>query len=217
MSPNENKKISIEEISLRFDNDVERFSNLETGQASVMDGALALDIVEKSIFALHPDAHRMCDIGCGAGNFTLRVLRKIPDIACTLVDVSSAMLQRAQERIVKAGGIIEDVYHGDIKTVSFKENHFNVIIAAAVLHHLRSKQDWELVLANIYSSLEKGGTFWIWDLIKYDNEAIEEVQRERYAEYLTSIEDKEYQQKVFDVIENEDSPEKAHRLLQEQC
>ena len=207
MSSDNKTKIGIEEIRTRFDNDVERFSNSETGQASVMDGALALDIVEKSIFALHPDAQHVCDIGCGAGNFTLRVLKKIPHVMCTLVDVSSAMLERAQERIVKAGGIIEDVHNNDIRVISLKADHFDVVIAAAVLHHLRSKQDWEAVLTNIYASLKNGGTFWIWDLIRFDNDAIESIQRKRYAEYLTSIEDKEYQEKVFEVIENEDSPE----------
>ena len=39
------QKSSVEEIKVRFDNDVERFSNLETGQTSTIDAPLAMDLI----------------------------------------------------------------------------------------------------------------------------------------------------------------------------
>jgi tRNA (cmo5U34)-methyltransferase len=40
-----NKKSSVEEIKERFDNDVERFSNLETGQQAVVDAPIMLELI----------------------------------------------------------------------------------------------------------------------------------------------------------------------------
>jgi len=42
---NPTRKASVEEIRGRFDRDVGRFSNLETGQTATVDAALALDLI----------------------------------------------------------------------------------------------------------------------------------------------------------------------------
>ena len=161
-------KSTTDEIRVRFDNDVERFSNADTGQTATMDSALALSLIEKCIVRMNPKAETLCDIGCGAGNFSLRVVRQIPGIACTLIDLSKPMLDRAVERITNAGGNVEMVLQEDIRTVPLKAGHYDIIIAAAVLHHLRSREEWNAVLLSIFNSLKKGGTFWMWDLIRYD-------------------------------------------------
>lgn len=71
---NTSRKASVEEIRDRFDHDVERFSNLETGQTATVDAALALDLIARSAAGATPAARAILDIGCGAGNFTLKVL-----------------------------------------------------------------------------------------------------------------------------------------------
>ena len=38
-------KSSVDDIRRRFDADVDRFSNLETGQSATIDAVLALDLV----------------------------------------------------------------------------------------------------------------------------------------------------------------------------
>lgn len=43
-TPLENKS-SIDEIRNRFDNDVERFSNLEKGQSATIDAPLAMELI----------------------------------------------------------------------------------------------------------------------------------------------------------------------------
>ena len=50
------------------------------------------------------------DLGCGAGNFTLKLLDLIPNLDCTLVDLSLPMLDKAKERISK-------VSQGKISTI----------------------------------------------------------------------------------------------------
>src|SRR5690606_15664750 len=72
------EKATIAEIRQRFDTDVERFSNLETGQTSTVDAALALELVATAAARVTPHATRLLDVGCGAGNYTLRLLQELP-------------------------------------------------------------------------------------------------------------------------------------------
>src|SRR4051794_35257657 len=95
------------EIRARFDADVERFSNLETGQTATMDSQLVLDLVARAAAAATPGARRLLDIGAGAGNYSLKLLQLVPGMDVTLVDLSRPMLDRALERVsaVTRGGV----------------------------------------------------------------------------------------------------------------
>lgn len=42
------KKSTIEEIRTRFDKDVERFSNLDSGQLSTIDAKISLELITES-------------------------------------------------------------------------------------------------------------------------------------------------------------------------
>lgn len=80
------KKSTVREIKERFDKDVTRFSNLETGQTSTIDARLSLELICEAAKRLVPHAKSSLDIGCGAGNYTLKMLSKIPELKCTLND-----------------------------------------------------------------------------------------------------------------------------------
>src|ERR1700759_4195377 len=113
----ENKSTTAE-IRARFDQDVERFSNLETGQQATIDAPLILDLVAHTATTpLHPD-DTVLDIGCGAGNFTLRVLQDVGPFHCHLVDLSQAMLTRAAERIRETGIASVYTYQSDFRVLS---------------------------------------------------------------------------------------------------
>src|SRR5581483_700775 len=94
------RRASVEEIRARFDKDVERFSNMETGQSATMDAPLILELIAQSAAAVTPDATALLDIGCGAGNFTLKLMNTLASLnRITLIDLSRPMLDRAEERI----------------------------------------------------------------------------------------------------------------------
>ncbi len=206
-------KISIDELRKQFDADVERFSNEQTGQTTAVDAALVLSMIEESIVRIHPDAKRMGDIGCGAGNFSLRIARKLPNLRFTLLDLSRPMLDRACQRLKAEHFIVEATIQTDIAEAALPDNKFDIVVAGASLHHLRSRHDWRHVFAEIHRSLTPGGTFWIWDLIRHENDAIENVQKNRYAEYLISAHDDEFQKRVFENIDRSDSPETLSFLM----
>src|ERR1700741_898386 len=96
------EKSTVEQIRQRFDADVERFSKMETGQQAAMDAPVILDVVARSAaFRIRPSG-KLLDLGCGAGNFTLRVLSQVSPLDCVLVDLSQPMLKRAEERVKAA-------------------------------------------------------------------------------------------------------------------
>src|SRR2546426_6157471 len=95
-------KSTPEEIRARFDKDVERFSNLETGQSATIDAPLALELIARAAAVTNPQARHVLDIGCGAGNYTLKLLQHLPGLEATLIDLSELMLGRAKQRVSAA-------------------------------------------------------------------------------------------------------------------
>lgn len=207
------KKSTVQEIRERFDNDVERFSNLETGQVSTIDAAISLELITESAKRIIPQAKNLLDIGCGAGNYTLKMLSKIPGLHCTLIDLSKPMLDKAFERVSASTGDTIKTIQGDVREVELRENHFDIILAGAVLHHLREDEEWEYVFAKIFRALRPGGCFMIADLVTQDTVSVNEYTWERYGDYLEGIGGKEYRQKVLDYVAKEDSPRSMNYQL----
>ena len=58
------KKSTIAEIKERFDNDVERFSNLETGQVATIDATISLELITEASKRIVPNATNIFDVGC---------------------------------------------------------------------------------------------------------------------------------------------------------
>lgn len=199
-------KSTVDEIKKRFDQDVDRFSNLETGQTSTVDATLSLDLITESAYRINPDAIELLDIGCGAGNYTLKMLSKLSNLNCTLVDLSGPMLERATERIVSHTVGVIKALQGDLRDVSLPCEYYDIILAGAVLHHLRDETDWFRAFTKIYNSLKRGGSFWISDLICQDDERINRYIWERYGSYLENLGGKDYREKVQAYVEKEDTP-----------
>ncbi|MDL2286400.1 class I SAM-dependent methyltransferase [Desulfococcaceae bacterium OttesenSCG-928-F15] len=200
------KKSTINEIRERFDKDVERFSDLESGQASTMDAGLVLELISQAASRARPQISRVLDIGCGAGNNTLKLLQLAAPFDVDLLDLSLPMLLRARERIAKENAGEIRIFQGDFREIDLEKESYDVILAAAVFHHLRDDEDWEKTFAKIYTLTAPGGSVWISDLVSHDNPEIEKLMRERYGDYLCSLGGPEYRDNVFAYIEKEDSP-----------
>src|SRR5688500_12363162 len=178
------KKSTVDEIRRRFDADVERFSNLETGQSATVDAPLALALITEAAAAATPHAKSVLDVGCGAGNYTLKLLERLPELDVTLIDLSRPMLDRAQERVRRVSRGSITTVQADIRQVELGEQTSDIILAAAVLHHLRADDEWRGVFAAFHRALASGGSLWIFDLVDSDIPAVNELQWQRYAEYL---------------------------------
>ena len=202
----ETMKSTVDQIRERFDKDVERFSNLETAQLSTVDAPLVLELITKAAAAANPDAADILDIGCGAGNYTLKLLQELPRLNVTLVDLSQPMLERAFQRIRPATTGEVTIAQADIRQFSAGKSRFDIIFAAAVLHHLRTNHEWKDVFAKCYAALKPGGSLWISDLIEHSTPSVQAMMWRRYGEYLAQVRNTQYRDEVFAYIEKEDTP-----------
>ncbi len=200
------KKSSLEEIRKRFDNDVERFSNIETGQSATIDAPLAMELITQAALHASKDIKRVLDIGCGAGNNMLKLAQHSSSFDCDLVDLSLPMLEAARDRISEEiDGKIE-IFRGDFRNIDLPAQGYDIILAAAVLHHLRDDEDWKTAFEKLYLLTAPGGSVWITDLVSHETESVHALMWERYGEYLLSFGGEEYRDKVFEYIDKEDSP-----------
>jgi tRNA (cmo5U34)-methyltransferase len=199
-------KSTVDQIRQRFDNDVERFSNLDTGQSATMDAPLVLELITEAAAVVTPGAVSVLDVGCGAGNYTLKLLQRLPGLDCTLVDLSRPMLDRAQDRVCAATSGTVATVQGDIRDADLGDGRFDIILAAAVLHHLRTDDEWHDVFARFHRALRPGGSLWISDFITHSIPAVQEMMWRRFGEYLTALKGEDYRAHVFAYIEEEDTP-----------
>lgn len=199
-------KASVEEIRRRFDRAVEYLSDLERGQTAIPDAALALELVAEAASAATPHARHVLDVGCGAGNYTLKLLQRLPGLDATLLDLSDALLERAAERVgaVTTGRVV--TLRGDVRELELGEERFDVVVAGAVLHHLREEAEWRAVFARLYAALRPGGSLWISDLVDHAAPEIREVMAARYAGYLERLGGAELRDVVFAEIAEQDTP-----------
>ena len=200
-------KSTVAQIRERFDKDVERFSQLETGQAATVDAPLAMELITTAAVQSTAPINRILDVGCGAGNNTLRLRQLLDkDIAVDLVDLSQPMLTRAAQRIsgINAGAI--KVICSDFRDAELESYSYDVVLAAAVLHHLRDDADWLGAFEKIFRVLRPGGSVWITDLVSHETNSVHQMMWDRYGEYLESLGGKQYRDSVFAYIDREDSP-----------
>lgn len=207
-------KSTVEEIRERFDADVERFSNLQTGQSATIDAPLVLDLITQAAAATTPDARCVLDVGCGAGNYALKLLEVLPDVAVDLVDLSQPVLDHAAERVRALAQRQVTTMQDDIRELELESRRYGVIVSAATLHHLRRDEEWEHVFAKLYDALRPGGSFWISDLVTHSIKAVHTLMWERYGDYLSELRDEDYREHVFAYIEKEDTPRSLIYQLQ---
>jgi len=213
MRPDYSKKATNQEIRERFDKDTERFSNLETGQQTTIDAPITMDLCTEAARYANPDATELLDIGCGAGNYTLKMLSKIPGLNCVLNDLSMPMLQKAKERVSPHTCGSVTLIQDDMRNLDLPGERFDIILAAATLHHLRDDADWEMMFARVYKWLKPGGSFWVSDLIAHESGVITRLFEDQYSRYLETLGGVEYRWKVLDYVNYEDTPRSLNYQL----
>ena len=193
-------------IEARFDDDVERFSSLQTGQAATVDAVLAMNLITQAAVATTEPIQRVLDIGCGAGNNTLRLHQMLGQpFDATLLDLSQNMLDRAGERTA-AAGCRPHLLKDDFRSADLADGSFDVILAAAVLHHLRDDADWDAAFGKLYTLLRPGGSVWITDLIRHETDPVDDLMWDRYDEHLRTLGGDAMVAKVRRYVDAEDSP-----------
>jgi tRNA (cmo5U34)-methyltransferase len=130
----------------------------------------------------------------------------LANLDATLLDLSQPMLDRARERVGRATSGRITTIQGDIREVDLPEGQFDIVLAASVLHHLRTDEEWRNVFAAFHRALRPGGSVWVFDLVESSIPAVGQLMRRRYGDYLTRLKDESYRDHVFAYVEKEDTP-----------
>ena len=199
-------RASTDEIRARFDADVARFSKRDTGQVTTLDAPLVLELMSDAAARVSPHAIDLLDVGCGAGNQSLAIAERLPQVRVHLIDLSQPMLDAAARRLTDAGVALGEVRAGDVRELPLEEGAYDLIVGGAVFHHLREDDEWDAVFASLYRALRPGGSVWISDLVTQEHDAVYAMMAARYGAYLESLDGADFRQKVFDYIHHEDSP-----------
>lgn len=206
-------RVTADEIRARFDADVERFSKLEIGQDDQSDAALQLELVARAALTATPQPRRILDVGCGGGNYTLRLLQLAAELEgshaierVTLIDLSANMLERAAQRVghAFAGEIVTQ--RVDVRDYDFGEAQHDVIVTGQCLHHLRGEVEWRAVFAAMHAGLAPGGGLWIVDTVEHETPAVERMMWDRWADFLVQLGGESYRDHVLDYVRAEDTP-----------
>ena len=201
------EKSSTAEIAARFDADVARFTDRASGQATVPDAALMAGLLARAALAHTPTPRRVLDLGCGAGNATLTLRdHAAGPFAADLLDLSGPMLEAAERRVTAAGVGPVRTLRGDFRTAALPAGHYDVVLAAAVLHPLRDDDDWAAAFAKLYEITAPGGGVWVTDLVAHALAPVGELMWEGYGDFLDRTGGPGTRERVFEYIDREDSP-----------
>lgn len=200
------KKMSVDEIRKRYDGEVDRFSNISVGQTTTVDSTVNLSLMAEAAARSNKNAKNVLDIGCGAGNATLNLLYFFKNLNCDLLDLSENMLFRAKDRVSEKTTGNVNIIQNDLRIADLKKNHYDIILAATVLHHLREETEWHEVFSLMYDLLKPGGTLWITDLVNHEIRQVQDIMWNRYGDYLIESVGVKAKEKCFKEIELEDTP-----------
>ena len=200
------QKSSVEEIRQRFDAETNRYTDLETGQVSAVDSPLAMRLVAEAASVTTPHATHLLEVGCGGGNYTLKLLERMPSLNVTLVDLSQAMLDLAVSRVrPKTTGSVEAI-QSDIRKIELGQRRFDIVLASAVLHHLRADDEWRTVFQKLHDVLKPRGSLWIFDIVESPLPEVQAMHWRRYGDYLTAAGGDAFRAELYARITREDTP-----------
>lgn len=200
------KKSTPEAIRRNFDQQVERFSNIDTGQTTAIDSPLCMELVSQAAKLTNPDATNIMDLGCGGGNYAVKMATLMPHVHCTLVDISTKMVEAAQKRVSEIISGKVSAIQGDYRDVELGKNCFDIITAGTTLHHLRDDDEWELVFEKIYRALKPGGSFWINDIVLAETNEINEMMLSGWMSILKKQVSTDEIAMYLERYESEDTP-----------
>jgi len=108
-----------------------------------------------------PSTMRFLEVGCGAGNnlwFAGRAGFQVSGI-----DISESAIQFARRRLEQEGVCADDLHTGDISSLPWDGQYFDVVVDRAALTHV-SYSEIDVVLNEIARVLKPGGRFFSFTL-----------------------------------------------------
>src|SRR4051794_2114737 len=117
-----------------------------------------LRALEESVVLEYLDGRpRLADLGCGAGESTVRYAPKAA--SCVALEKSNHQLSLAAERFRQAGLTNVDLRSGSVDDLSPYDQCFDIAITQRVLINLPTWQEQQRAILNIHSTIAPGGRY----------------------------------------------------------
>lgn len=175
-------------------------------EPAIIDSSLMSDLIVGAAARVRPRAEHLLDVGCGGGLYSLKTIELVPGINVDLHDFSEPMLEGAYRNVSSVASGRVSTINCDVRDLDPPECRYDVVLAGAVLHHLREEAEWERVFAKLYRCLKPGGCLWIADIVAFSGEAVGEMMWDRFGDHLEGLQDAEFRQRALAKIEQTDSP-----------
>jgi len=114
------------------------------------------------------------DLGCGTGELIADLKQKASKVIG--VDSSAKMIEETRKRFLSENDP-PDLRLGELEHLPLSDGESECAILSMVLHHVSSP---DAAIAEIYRTLQPGGTFIIADLDKHDNETMRKSYGDRW-------------------------------------
>jgi ubiquinone/menaquinone biosynthesis C-methylase UbiE len=124
---------------------------------------------------------RVLDIGTGPGRLLIKIHEKAPGLSVYGVDISAAMVAKAEENLSEAGlaGNIT-VREAGVASLPFDDNYFDLVASTASFHHWK---DPVAGLNEIHRVLRPGGTALVYDLVADTPDGVFESMKRQYGKF----------------------------------
>lgn len=117
---------------------------------------------------LHREGWKVLDVGTGTAQIPIELCKQEKRALVLAVDAAEQMLQRAAQNVA-AAGLVGRIHLklADAKSLEFDNRSFPAVISNSIVHHIPNPQT---VMAEMYRVLAPGGTLFVRDLLRPDDE-----------------------------------------------
>lgn len=121
------------------------------------------------------------DVGAGTGLMSAFFHEKYPHAKITLVDISSAMLKKAEERFEGNENI--SFLNADFTTVDLPQQHYDLVVSGLAIHHLPDTLKQQL-FGKIAKTLKSKGWFINADQVLGETALAEKIYTENWQNHV---------------------------------
>jgi tRNA (cmo5U34)-methyltransferase len=130
---------------------------------------------------LAPGRRRVLELGCGTGNYSLRLAargrERWPDLQLTLVDASQEMLDVTRTRLAAAGRSGDAYICARFEALAFAPNSFDLVTSCISVHHVADKR---ALFTRLLRQLAPGGEVLLGDQMRGGTERAHALNWQRW-------------------------------------
>jgi tRNA (cmo5U34)-methyltransferase len=135
--------------------------------AWIPDFQYAHQLLLESIAIQLPAAAKGAELGAGTGRVSKLLLDAFPDLALTLVDVSSNMLDEAEKQLAayadRCRFLVHDIFDAGL---DFPAQSLDCVVSVFAICHAQGSEVYEQLYGRIHRWLKPGGCFVCYDHVR---------------------------------------------------